>query len=107
MKSLIRVVQVTDASGNDMKNVFGQVRQDGDRYHVVLMSMTAPEVRFGNRNVAVRRRSDAVGLQNGRRMETADRKLRSRRIKNTHFVRTQRGKFTISAASPAFARQMP
>ena len=40
VKSLIRpVVQVTDASGNDMKNVFGQVRQDGDRYYVVLMSM--------------------------------------------------------------------
>ncbi len=40
VKNTIRpVVQVTDAAGNNLSNIYGQVRKDNNRYYVVLMNM--------------------------------------------------------------------
>ena len=110
VKSLIRpVVQVTDASGNDMKNVFGQVRQDGDRYYVVLMSMDRGR-KFDSVTVTLPFAGEVTlwDCKTGDvwKQPTVSSGAEGSKIL-TSFEPNEEKVYTISAASPAFARQMP
>ena len=108
VKGLIRpVVQVTDAAGKNMPQIFGQVRKDGNRYYVVLMSMDR-QTRYDSVTVRLPY-AGAVTLWNCRTGEVFKQPTQSTdqngSVVLTSFEPSEEKVYTISEKGPAFAKE--
>lgn len=106
VKQQIRpVVQVRDAAGNNLPNVFGQVRKDDDRYYVVLMSMDRGK-KYDSVSVTLPFEGD-VTLWDCKTADVCRQPVTASAegsVVLTSFEPCEEKVWTISAASPSFAK---